>query len=69
MHHMKPILALLLAAVSLQPALAARDPLPWRVPAKLPDALELSSPSAISLEGFLGFRTAEQRHQPVVAGR
>ena len=53
---MKPIVALVLAVFSFHVALAARDPVPWRVPAILADVVELPSPSAIALEGFLGFR-------------
>jgi uncharacterized protein len=54
---MKPVLVLIVAVLSLNAAMAARDPKPWRVQAGLPDVFELPSPAAVTLEGFLGFRT------------
>ncbi len=53
---MRSILSLLLSVVSIDGAFAARESIPWRVPARLPEAIELSSPSAVQLKGFLGVR-------------
>lgn len=52
-------LGLALGVLPTSPAFAApREPLPFRVPAKLPDAVEVLSPAAIQLDGWLGERLA-----------
>lgn len=66
-------LAILLAAHSVARAV---EPVPYRTPAKLPDAAQILSPSAVRLEGFLGERVmlnATHRllkvdEQPLLAG-
>jgi uncharacterized protein len=35
-----------------------REPVPWRVTAARPDAVELAAPAAVRLEGFLGLRVS-----------
>ena len=39
------------------------EPLPFRVPAKMPDAAEMLSPSAVALEGWLGGRVQASASQ------
>ncbi|MCX7044319.1 MAG: hypothetical protein NTX50_02385 [Candidatus Sumerlaeota bacterium] len=34
------------------------EPLPFKVPARMPDAAQWLSPSAVKLEGYLGARVA-----------
>jgi uncharacterized protein len=73
---MKPVLVLIVAVLSLNAAMAARDPKPWRVQAGLPDVFELPSPSAVALDGFLGFRAQNNalnrllqvNEEPLLAG-
>lgn len=78
---MKTRAVLLLVGLSLgiargEPASVSPQPLPFRVPPKLPDALEVLSPAAIQLRGFLGDRVAlNARHrllqvdeEPLLAG-
>jgi DUF1680 family protein len=77
MKHSPAILVLTLLA-QLNPALAATPPeaVPFRVPAKLPDAAEVLSPGAVRLEGFLGERVALNarnrlltvEEEPILAG-
>jgi len=45
----------------------AREAIPWRVAPKLPDALEVPSPAAVKLEGFLGLRVANNAHNRLLA--
>ncbi|MCL4180578.1 MAG: glycoside hydrolase family 127 protein [Verrucomicrobia bacterium] len=73
---MKTTLALIVAALSLSVTMADREPIPWRTPARLADAVELPSPSAMLLEGFLGFRVQNNamnrlllvNEEPLLAG-
>lgn len=62
---MKPLnrSVILLAVVAAGTLLAVRgntapEPLADRVPARIPDALQVSNPSAVKLEGYLGHRVA-----------
>ncbi|MFO1499095.1 MAG: glycoside hydrolase family 127 protein [Verrucomicrobiota bacterium] len=62
-------LALICLAIALLPGSrqsAAADPRPFRVPSALPDALELPSPSAVHLEGFLGARVSANEKNRLV---